>query len=82
MPFDKLTVLSRAEGLTILSKVEGLMALSKAEGAALRFIFRHCGVLVTLPRWPRLIRHHRHINKGASGSNVCNVRRFVNPMAY
>ena len=36
MPFDKLTVLSKVEGLTVLSKVEGpfdtLTVLSKVEG--------------------------------------------------
>ena len=32
MPFDKLTALSRDEGLTVLSEVEGLTALSRVEG--------------------------------------------------
>jgi hypothetical protein len=34
-PFDKLTVLSKVEGLMALSKVEGLTALSEVEGSML-----------------------------------------------
>jgi hypothetical protein len=50
LPFDRLTVLSKVEGLTALSDVEGSM-LSNVEASkgCVTLIPRHCGVLLCTP---------------------------------